>query len=205
MWTLVSTEEVRLVESWVMEEKWNIDKFDETTWKFQLKHFLLAKDLWKYVDGSAVLAEDATAEQWGISIDMHPKEMKELTDKLSSIGALISEEDQIVTLLGSLPPSFSTVVTALEARVDDLTMDFVPATAINSSWTKAQSSRIKAWSLIWFSTSGSSKAQKTSKVLDLWWGWTHSAILSKAKGEITASSKSYCRRGSDGDHEGAFL
>ena len=46
-----------------MKEKWNIDKLDETTWKFQLKHFLLAKDLWKYVDGSAVLAEDATAEQ----------------------------------------------------------------------------------------------------------------------------------------------
>lgn len=51
--------------------------------------------------------------------------MKELTDKLSSIGAPISEEDQVVTLLGSLPPSFSAVVTALEARVDDLTMDFV--------------------------------------------------------------------------------
>ena len=51
--------------------------------------------------------------------------MKELTDKLSLIGAPISEEDQVVTLLGSLPSSFSTVVTALEARVDDLTMDFV--------------------------------------------------------------------------------
>ena len=59
--------------------------------------------------------------------------MKKLTDKLSSIGAPISEEDQVVTLLGSLPPSFSTVVTVLEARVDDLTMDFVPATAANSS------------------------------------------------------------------------
>ena len=61
----------------------------------------------------------------GNTVDMHLKEMKELTDKLSSIGAPISEEDQVVTLLGSLPPSFSTVVTALEARVDDLTMDFV--------------------------------------------------------------------------------
>ena len=51
--------------------------------------------------------------------------MKELTDKLSSIGAPISEEDQVITLLGSLPPSFSTVVTVLEACADDLTMDFV--------------------------------------------------------------------------------
>ena len=61
----------------------------------------------------------------GNSIDVHLKEMKELTDELSSIGAPISEEDQVITLLGSLPPSFSTVATALKARVDDLTMDFV--------------------------------------------------------------------------------
>ena len=177
-----------------MEDKWIVDKLSGSqnwiTWKFQLKHLLLAKGLWKYVDGSAVLAEDATEEQrtkhqsesqkafstiamsvnasqlylitsceepkeaWdvlkkhferdtlanklflkkqyfrremseGSSIDAHLKEMKELTDKLSSIGAPISEEDQVVTLLGSLPPSFSTVVTALEARVDGLTMDFV--------------------------------------------------------------------------------
>ena len=45
--------------------------------------------------------------------------MKEITDKLSSIGAPISEEDQVVTLLGSLPQSYSTFVTTLEARADD--------------------------------------------------------------------------------------
>ena len=47
-------------------DKWTIDKIDGSnwiTWKFQLKHILLAKGLWKYVDGSAVLAEDATVEQ----------------------------------------------------------------------------------------------------------------------------------------------
>ena len=182
-----------------MEDKLMIDKLDGSnwiTWKFQLKHFLLAKGLWKYVDGSAALVEGATAEQrakhqsesqkafsfiamsvstpqlylitsceepkeaWdslkkhferetlanklflkkryfrkemreGNSIEMHLKEMKELTDKLNSIGAPISEEDQVVTLLGSLPLSFSTVVTALEARAGDLTMDFVQQQLIN--------------------------------------------------------------------------
>ena len=46
-----------------MEDKWNIDKLDRSnwiTWKFQL---LLARGLWKYVDGLAVLAGKATAEQ----------------------------------------------------------------------------------------------------------------------------------------------
>ncbi len=61
----------------------------------------------------------------GTSMEMHLKEMKEITDKLSSIGAPISEEDQVVTLLGSLPPSYSTVVTAIEARGDDLKLDYV--------------------------------------------------------------------------------
>ena len=45
-----------------MEEKWSIDKLDNAnwiTWKFQMHHLLLAKGLWKYVDGSIVLAEDA--------------------------------------------------------------------------------------------------------------------------------------------------
>jgi len=41
--------------------------------------------------------------------------MKEPIDKLAVIGAPISEENQVVTLLGSLPQSYSTLVTALEA------------------------------------------------------------------------------------------
>ena len=43
------------------------------------------------------------------------KHMKELTDKLVAIGAPISEEDTVVTLLGSIPESYSTLVTILEA------------------------------------------------------------------------------------------
>jgi len=155
-----------------------------------MRHYLLSKGLWKYVDGTEVLAEDATdavqrtfrdnsqkalstivmaistpqlylvtscespKDVWdtlrnhferetlanklflkkkyfrkemkeGMSMEAHLKEMKELTDKLASIGAAISEEDQVVTLLGSLPPSYSTIVTALEARVDDVSLNFV--------------------------------------------------------------------------------
>ena len=53
----------------------------------------------------------------GTSVEAHIKTMKELTDRLAAINAPISKEDQVVTLLGSLPPSYSTLVTALEARV----------------------------------------------------------------------------------------
>ena len=51
-----------------MEEKWLVEKFEGSnwiTWKFQLhvRHLLMAKGLWKFVDGSAVLAEGATQEE----------------------------------------------------------------------------------------------------------------------------------------------
>ena len=37
---------------------------------------------------------------------LHLKDMKEITDRLAAIGAPISEEDQVVTLLGSLSASY---------------------------------------------------------------------------------------------------
>ena len=57
--------------------------------------------------------------------------MKELTDKLAAISAPIKEEDQVVTLLGSFPQSYSTLVTALEAHVGDIRLDFVQQALIH--------------------------------------------------------------------------
>ena len=159
-------------------------------------HLLMAKGLWKYVDGLEVLAEDATdraraefheksqkalstivmaittpqlylvtsceqpKDTWntlrkhfecetlanklflkkqyfqmemkeGTSMEAHLKQMKEITDKRASIDAPILGEDQVVTLLGRLSPSYSTLVTALEACVDDRRLDFVQQALIH--------------------------------------------------------------------------
>ena len=178
-------------------DKWLIDKLDSSnwmTWKFQIKHLLLAKDLWGFVDGTEVLQGDASAQRradfnkrsqkafsiivmsvsssqlylittyedparaWtalrnhferdtlvnklilkkqyfrvemaeGTSMEAHIKTMKELTDRLAAINAPIAEEDQVVTLLGSLPRSYSTLVTALEAR-DVVTLSYVQQSLI---------------------------------------------------------------------------
>ena len=68
----------------------------------------------------------------GTTIENHLKQMKELSDQLAAIGAPITEEDQVVTLLGSLPQSFSTLVTALEARVDEgLSLKYVQQALVN--------------------------------------------------------------------------
>ena len=190
-------------------DKWSIDKLGNSnwiTWKFQMRHYLLSKGLWKYVDGTEVLAEDATdavqrtfrdnsqkalstivmaistpqlylvtscespKDVWdtlrnhferetlayklflkkkyfrkemkeGMSMEAHLKEMKEITDKLASIGAAISEEDQVVTLLGSLPSSYSTIVTALEARVDDVSLNFVQQALVHEEQKQKDASK----------------------------------------------------------------
>ncbi len=47
-------------------DKWSIDKLEGpnwSTWKFQMKHMLLAKGLWGHVDGSETIGEDATPGQ----------------------------------------------------------------------------------------------------------------------------------------------
>ena len=48
-----------------VDEKWSTDKLDASnwmTWKFQMRHLLLAKGLWGQVDGSDVLAPGANEQ-----------------------------------------------------------------------------------------------------------------------------------------------
>ena len=52
-----------------------------------------------------------------------------MTDRLAAIKAPIAEEDKVVTLFGSLPPSYSTLVTALEAR-DTISLRYVQQSLI---------------------------------------------------------------------------
>jgi len=172
--------------------RWSIERLNGEnwmTWKFQMKHMLLVKELWNVTTGTEVLPNDANdaaradfnsrsqkalsslvmsidpsqlylitscevaREAWDIlkqhfeantlnnklslkkqyfraemaegSMESHLKVMKELTDKLAAVGAPISEEDQVVTLLGSLPSRYNALVTALETKGDDLRLPFV--------------------------------------------------------------------------------
>ena len=51
----------------------------------------------------------------GESMQDHVKTMTELFNELAIVGGAIEDEDQVVYLLASLPDSFNTLVTALEA------------------------------------------------------------------------------------------
>ena len=117
----------------------------------------------------------------GTSMESHLKLMKEITDRLAAIGSPISEEDQVVTLLGSLSSSYSTLVTALEARVDDVKLDFVQQALIHeeqkrhgfSKYTSSGDQRDLALmgSQRNLSTNGLTEKIQTSKASKMLWLW----------------------------------
>ena len=61
------------------------------------------------------------------SMSEHINKMKELAGQLEAVGASITEEDQVATLLCSLPDSYDSLITALESRAGDLSLEFVTA------------------------------------------------------------------------------
>ena len=61
----------------------------------------------------------------GESVQDHIKAMTELFNELAIVGDAIEEEDRVVYLLASLPDSFNTLVTALEASEDVPKMEVV--------------------------------------------------------------------------------
>ena len=75
--------------------------------------------------------------------------MKEITDKLAAIGALISEEDQVMRLLGSLLCSYATLVTALEARVDDIQLSHVQQAFIHEEQKATDTVIIIEYLIVW--------------------------------------------------------
>ena len=67
----------------------------------------------------------------GQSVRDHLKCMKEITDKLAALRSAVAEEEQVVALLISLPPSYEMLVTALEAKGEDLSLVYVQQALVN--------------------------------------------------------------------------
>ena len=51
----------------------------------------------------------------------HINKLKTLAEQLDAVGAPVSEDDLVITLLGSLSESYQFLITALESRSDTLT------------------------------------------------------------------------------------
>lgn len=193
-----------------MAQSWKIEKLDinnYATWKFQMKHLLIAHDYYGIINGtdtqpgSSASADNRAAyrgrcekafstlvlsvsseviylirncenvkDAWekleehfqrnslanklylkkcyfratmteGTRLVDHLRYMKELADKLSAIESPISEEDQIVALLGSVPDSYSNLVTVLESR-DNLTIQIVQQALLNEEQKRNENTEV---------------------------------------------------------------
>ena len=61
----------------------------------------------------------------GDDVLQHINKLKTLAEQLDAVGAPVSEDDLVITLLGSLSDSFAFLITALESRADSLSWELV--------------------------------------------------------------------------------
>uniref|UniRef100_A0AAV1UT75 Uncharacterized protein n=1 Tax=Peronospora matthiolae TaxID=2874970 RepID=A0AAV1UT75_9STRA len=61
----------------------------------------------------------------GDDVLSHINKIKTLAEQLDAVGAPVSEDDLVITLLGSLSESFAFLITALESRADSLSWELV--------------------------------------------------------------------------------
>ncbi len=72
-------------------------------------------------------------------IDEHLRRMKVITDQLAAIKAPIPHDEHLVALLLSLPRSYNTLVTALTAKGDELTLTQLHQALLNEEEKRKQS------------------------------------------------------------------
>lgn len=63
----------------------------------------------------------------GDDVLAHLNKLKNMAEQLDAIGALVSDEDLVITLLGRLNESYQLLITALESRSDTLTWELMTA------------------------------------------------------------------------------
>ena len=66
--------------------------------------------------------------------------MRCLAEQMASVGAQVSEEDQVATLLCSLPDSYNNLIVALESRANQLTLEFIIARLLHEERKRSEAS-----------------------------------------------------------------
>ena len=97
----------------------------------------------------------------------HINKLRSLAEQLDSVGAPVSAEDQVATLLCSLQDSYGNLIVALESRADDLTLEFVIARLLHEEKKRSETSvylgDAMEKALVASKATPSSQAQKPSK------------------------------------------
>ena len=68
----------------------------------------------------------------------HINKLKTLAEQLDAVGAPVSEDDLVITLLGSLSESYQFLITALESRADTLTWELVTSRLLHEDMKRKE-------------------------------------------------------------------
>lgn len=77
----------------------------------------------------------------GEGMAAHINKVVGLADQLSGIGAPVSSEDIVMTILASLPESYEYLITTLESRADELTIPFIKARLLQEEAKRVESGK----------------------------------------------------------------
>ena len=69
------------------------------------------------------------------------REMREMTSRLATIGAAVTTEDQVITLLGSLPPRYDPLVMTLGVKMHGLTLADIESCLRDEDMRKGRAGR----------------------------------------------------------------
>ena len=79
-----------------------------------------------------------TMMEEGEDVLMHINKVKTLAEQLDAVGAPVSEDDLVITLLGSLSESYQFLITALESRSDTLTWELVTSRLLHEDMKRKE-------------------------------------------------------------------
>ena len=78
----------------------------------------------------------------GDTMIAHVNKVKAMGEQLEAIGAGVSDDDLVMTLLSSLPESYGGLIVALESRADDLSLEFVISRLLHEETKRVEKSHV---------------------------------------------------------------
>jgi hypothetical protein len=99
----------------------------------------------------------------GDDVQQHINKLKTLAEQLDAVGAPVSEDDLVITLLGSLNESYQFLITALESRADTLTWELVTARLMHEDMKRKEQHGGVAASEQAFMTSNNARKGRPAK------------------------------------------
>ncbi|KAL5544057.1 hypothetical protein UlMin_007841 [Ulmus minor] len=152
-----------------------LDRTNYILWKSQIDNVVFANGFEDFIDGSSICS---------MSMIDYIMKVKGAADSLAAIGEPVSEQDQVMNLLGGLGSDYNAVVTAINIRDDKISIEAVHSMLLAFEHRLEQQSLIEQLSTMSANYVSSSNNRDDTWYLDS--GASHH--LTQSVGNLTSSS-----------------